>query len=71
MDKLSKVTMNFRQDSLKKLGTIQTQFRRSNKTDANAFAIDIANYLAEQVEKGGKIILKDKDGKEREIVIPH
>lgn len=68
--KLTKVTMNFRSDSLDKLENIQNQFRRTNKTDANAYAIDLANYIAEQIEKGERIILKDKDGSEREIVIP-
>jgi hypothetical protein len=70
MPQLTKVTMNFRPDSLEKLGKIEKRFRRSNKTDANAFAIDVANFIAEQMEKGEKIVLRSSDGKEREIVIP-
>ena len=70
MENLKKVTMNFRPDSLQKLERITTQFRRANKTDANAFAIDLANFIAERAANGEKIVLKDKDGTEREIVIP-
>ncbi|HEY4299832.1 MAG TPA: hypothetical protein VGM73_03085 [Candidatus Didemnitutus sp.] len=69
-DTLTKVTMNFRPDSIKKLDTIRKQFNRSNKTDANAYAIDIANFIAEQLKKGEKIVLRSHDGKEREIVFP-
>ena len=71
MEQLTKVTMNFRPDSIVKLESIAKQFNRSNKTDANAYAIDIANFIATQLEKGEKIILKSADGKEREIVIPN
>jgi hypothetical protein len=67
---LTKVTMNFRPDSIEKLDTIAKQFRRSNKTDANAYAIDIANFIAKQLQNGERIVLKGANGKEREIVIP-
>jgi hypothetical protein len=70
MDDLTKVTMNFRPDSIEKLQSIVEQFGRSNKTDANAYAIDLTNYLGKQMGKGEKIILRSADGKEREIVIP-
>ena len=66
----TKVTMNFRPDSIEKLGTIAQQLRRSNKTDANAYAIDITSYLATQIAEGQTIILRAKDGKEKELVLP-
>lgn len=65
-----KVTMNFRRDSVDKLGKIQRTFRRASKTDANAYAIDLANFLADEISRGGKVRVEEPDGSIRELVIP-
>lgn len=70
MSDLTKVTMNFRPDSIEKLGDIAKRFNRSNRTDANAYAIDLADYLGKRLENGEKLIVQEKDGTLRELVIP-
>ncbi len=67
---IRKVTMNFRSDSLEKLENIGKTFKRPTATDANAYAIDLANFFAEHVAKGEKIQIVDKVGQVRELVIP-
>lgn len=66
-----KVTMNFRDDSLRKLDDLQRLFAAAvNRTAAVAIAIDLAAFWSRALREGQKLMLRAKNGSLREILIP-
>ena len=65
-----KVTMGFSRRDLENVELLQKQLHSRSKASAVAQSLDIAKWIVETKRKGGKIILTDDDGHQRELVIP-
>jgi len=65
---LTKVTMNLTPTDVKNAEAVLTRTNARNKAHAVGTALAIAAALTE--DKGAEIIIKHKDGKEQQLVIP-
>ena len=53
-----------------KVESLQKIFHSSTKSDAIKTSIDIAEMVAKIIASKGEVILKEKDGTEKRIVLP-
>lgn len=53
-----------------KVNALQKIFHSSTRSDAVKTSIDIAEMVANVIANKGEVILKEKDGTERKIVLP-
>lgn len=69
MGDLTKVSMNLSHRSLANIDDINNVIKEDNKTRAVSSALQIAKMILDQVEKGNRIIIRDKNDCEREMFI--
>ena len=67
---LKKVTMGFRQRDLENVSYLQKNLHGRSKASTVGQSLDIAKLIVETQQKGGKVILTDPDGTQRELIIP-
>jgi len=65
-----KVTMGFSERDLDNVELLQRELHSRSKASAVAQSLDIAKWIVQTKRKGGKIILTDESGQQRELVIP-
>lgn len=67
IEDVSKVTANIPNVDVEKLTKIAKRYH-SNRTSALVRAIRTASYIDDQLADGARLVIVDKDGKEREVV---
>ncbi len=65
-----KVTMGFGKRDLANVDFLQQRLHSRSKASTVGQSLDIAKLIVDTKEKGGKVILTDADGNQRELVIP-
>jgi predicted transcriptional regulator len=70
MSKLTPVSMNLSDETLKKIGDIASQLHSSNRTTAVRSAVDISETILNTISHGGKIILEEANGERYLMKIP-
>lgn len=55
--------------ALAELEDLQRRIDASSRTEVIKSSLKVYRFLENEKEKGAKIILKDKDGKERELLL--
>jgi len=53
-----------------KVDALQKIFHSSTKSDVIKTSVDIAELVGKVLQENGEVILRDKDGNEKKIVIP-
>jgi len=56
--------------TVEKVESLQNIFHSSTKSDVIKTSIDIANLVGKVLSEKGEVILRDKNGNERKIIIP-
>ena len=63
-----KITLNLSEDNFNAVNLLSERLQ-VNKTFVVNQAIKLENYIQEVMARGGKLIIEEKDGKQREVVI--
>lgn len=69
VEKINKLQINMSEKALRELEDLRAQIDAPTKTQVIKSSLKVLKYLEDAKAKGGKIIIKDKDGKEKELVL--
>lgn len=65
-----KVTMGFGERDLANVDFLLDRLNSRSKAAAVGQSLDIARLIVDTQQKGGKVIITDADGNQKELVIP-
>lgn len=68
-EKISRLQINMSSKALAELESLQKRIDASTKTEVIKSSLKIFRFLEGEKERGVKVILRDKDGKERELLL--
>lgn len=68
IDKINKLQIRMSEQAIEELEDLQRQIDASTKTEVVRSSLKMFKYLEDAKGKGSKIIIRDKDGREREII---
>lgn len=66
---LTKLQIRMSKTALDELNALQAELRASTRTETVKASLKLMKYVQQRKNEGAKFIIKDKSGKEREIVI--
>lgn len=66
--RITKLQINMSENALEELETLQRSIDASTKTEVVKSSLKLYKFLENEKRAGAKILIKDKDGKEKEIV---
>jgi len=67
---LKKVTMQLTDRDIENTEHLRNMTHSRSNAAAVSTALSLATLLGESIQKGGKILIEDRDGKLREVVLP-
>ena len=67
-DKISKLQINMSSKALKELEDLQKSIDANTKTEVVKASLKLYSFVEKQKKDGSKILIKDKNGNEREII---
>lgn len=68
-EKISRLQINMSSKALAELEELQKKIDATTKTEVIRSSLKVFRFLENEKTNGVKIILKDKDGKERELLL--
>ena len=57
-------------DTIEKIDKLKTGLKTTNRSEIVKTSVDIADMVVEVLKNKGRVILEDKDGTKRQIVVP-
>lgn len=66
--KIAKLQINMTDKALRELENLQISTGASTKTEVVKTSLRLYNFLEKEKEDGAKILVREKNGKEREVV---
>lgn len=69
MSEATTVPVRMKENTLKQVDKLQKKVHAPSRSDAIRRSIEISDMLVNAVENGGRIIVEDKKGKQKEILI--
>ncbi len=63
------VSVRMRDNTISQVETLAKKVHAPSKSDAIRSAVEISSLLLDAVEQGGKVILEDKNGKQKQVLI--
>ncbi|MFH1432940.1 MAG: hypothetical protein ABIG84_07020 [archaeon] len=68
-EKMARLQIKMSANALKELEDLQKKIDASTRTQVIKSSLKVYRFLEDEKSKGSKIIIKDKEGKEREIIL--
>lgn len=67
-DRINKLQVNLSSKALKEIDELKTQIDASTRTQVIKSSLKVLKYLEDKKGEGGKIIIRDSDGNEAELL---
>jgi len=68
-EKISKLQVNMTPGQLEELEQMMDKLKAGTKTEVVKSSLKLMRYAVEEKSKGGEIILRDKNGREKVLII--